>query len=214
MVSSNNDIIREDINRLNELVSKYSSTEEALADIVNTVSFAANKLNTAWKSYQVMAVLGEKERSERDDAIVALTDAVQHWLVEIITKAPELNVKNIPNTRATLEDTMALAEDLILFFTDKKGELAFAGSAMLDITEKLNNTKKEISEAQAIMPLEAECRYTYTEACVDANTVLKMSLDIVRTVFGRTSPEYRQFLEHNTPKDNKTDIIFDNYAAE
>ena len=45
-----------------------------------------------------------------------------------------------------------------------------------------------------IVEAEAAARTAYTEACIEANIVLVRGTEIVCSIFGRTSPEYKQFI--------------------
>ena len=43
----------------------------------------------------------------------------------------------------------------------------------------------------------------YTEACLIANEALVKGLDIIRAIFGATSPEYKQFIARASSKEEE-----------
>ena len=73
--------------------------------------------------------------------------------------------------------------------------------AISDLGDTLDNAKKETAEATAALPAESVAREVYAEACLKANSVLIRGTEIVRAIFGRTSPEYKQFIARSTNKE-------------
>ena len=72
MPARNQVIIRRDINRLKEVIEREKAKNPALLAISVAVTTACNKVNKAWQDYQKISVQGDKERSERDEAINVL----------------------------------------------------------------------------------------------------------------------------------------------
>lgn len=189
-------MIRRGINRLNALVSQHSETHAPLAVIKPLVETAAQKVNDAYQSYQQAAVTGDKERAERDTAIAVLLDWVQHWrpVVMMLVSGASDNIRNLPSSGATPDDVIHVAEDMQAFIQENTEAAAFREQAISDLGTKLDDARKETSEAVQALPAEAAARSAYSEACIEANGVLVRSLDIVRAIFGRTAPEYKQFI--------------------
>ena len=113
------------------------------------------------------------------------------------------NIKNLPSSGATPDDVIRVAEDMIDFINKKNEASSFSADANNDLNDALTNAKKETTDASAILPQEASKRQAYTEACLIANEVLVKGLDIVRAIFGRTSPEYKQFIARVSEKEEE-----------
>ncbi len=196
MPSRNQSMIRRDINRLNETIQRHKEKKPALAAISSRVAAATDKVNAAWQEFQAKAVAGDREREERETAISFLIDWIQNWrpVMMIIIPGADANIRNLPSSGATPDDVIRVAEDMIKFINNNPAAQEFRESALNDMGEGLENAKKETMEATASLPAEAAARHAYSEACVDANPILVGGLTIVRSMFGRTSPEYKLFI--------------------
>lgn len=196
-------IIRRGINRLDALIKDNVSENLALSAISGLVSSAKDKVNNAWQNYQSTAVAGDKERQERNDAINELTDWVQQWrpVIFLVVPGAESNIHNLPAGAATPDDIIRVAEDMLKFIESNSSADTFKESAVTALGERLVIARKETADATAALPAEMSARENYGEACLEANGVLTRSLNIVRAVFGPTSPEYKQFIGRSSAKD-------------
>ena len=205
MPARNQVIIRRDINRLKEVIERTKATNPALLAISAVVTTASDKVNKAWQDYQKVAVQGDKERNERDEAINVLIKWIQRWRPIILLSVPgaDKNIKNLPSTGATPDDVIRVAEDMIEFMRSNPGASSFNAPANSDLGTALTNAKKETGEATAILPQEASARQAFTDECNSANNVLVKGLDVVRAIFGATSPEYKQFIARSSSKEEE-----------
>jgi hypothetical protein len=121
---------------------------------------------------------------------------VQDWrsIVLLIISGASDNIRNLPATGAISNDIIHVAEDMQSFNQDNNEGESFRQSALDALGTKLDDAKKETSEATQALPIEAAARSAYTEACIEANTILVRGSEVVRSIFGRTSPEYKQFI--------------------
>ena len=205
MPSRNQVIIRRDINRLKDTIERTKDSNPALSGILPTVIAVCNEVNQAWQEFQQTAVQGDKERDERDESINVLVKWIQRWRPVIMLSVPgaDQNLKKLPSSGATPDDVIRVAEDMIDFINVKTEASSFKDTANSDLGDALTNAKKETTEATAILPQETSKRQAYTDACLVANEVLVKGLDIVRAIFGRTSPEYKQFIARASEKEEE-----------
>ncbi len=196
MPARNRAMVRRDINRLNSTIERFKAEQPALGAISPMVSKAAKEVNTAWQEFQARAVAGDKEREERETATGRLITWVQSWRPVILLTIPgaDMNIRNLPSTGATPDDVIRVAGDMAKFINDNPGAQAFRNSAIKDLGNGLAAAEKETGEAAASLLTEAAARHEYTQACHNANSPLIRSLEIVKSLFGRTSPEYKQFI--------------------
>ena len=189
-------MIRRAINRLNELIKRYAGTYAPLVAVAGIVEKAAEKVNSTFQAFQKAAVYGDKERAERDTASGILLNWIQDWrpVVMMMVSGASENIRSLPASGATPDDIIHVAEDMQTFIQDNSDAESFRQNAQDDLGSKLEDAKKETSEAAQALPEEAAARTAYTEACMEANTVLVRGSEIVRSIFGRTSPEYKQFI--------------------
>jgi hypothetical protein len=193
-------IIRRDINRLNDLVDQKGAEFPALNSVAGDVHTAANDVNTAWNTFQSASILGDKERSERDESIEKLINSIRQWRPVVLIKVPGAseNIHNLPPSGSTPDDVIRVAEDMLTFINTNPQAKSFREAAAADLSTAIESAKKETSEATAALPQETAARTAFSNACLEANNILVTSIDIVRAIFGRTSPEYRQFIARNS----------------
>ena len=205
MPTRNQVIIRRDINRLKDTIERTKDSNPALSAILPTVIAVCDEVNQAWQEFQKIAVQGDKEREERDESINILIKWIQRWRPVIMLTVPgaDQNLRNLPSRGATPDDVIRVAEDMLDFINVKDEASSFRGAANTDMGNALTNAKKETTEATAILPQEASTRQAYTDACLLANEVLVKGLDTVRAIFGRTSPEYKQFIARVSEKEEE-----------
>lgn len=200
MPSRSQAMIRRDINRLKDTTERNADDHSALAAIKQMVSSAAETVNSAWQRYQVTAIAGDKEREERESAVRSLIEWLQRWRPVLLLVVPgaAVNIRTLPPSGATPDDVIRVAEDMIEFVKNNPGAESFRDQALQDLGDNLENARKETSEAAAALPAEAAARQTYSEACQIANNVLVSGTEVVRAIFGRTSPEYKQFIARSS----------------
>lgn len=181
---------------MNDLIKRYSGKYAPLEAIAAIVEAVAEKVNSSYQTFQQAAVSGDKERDERDSAVGVLLTWVQDWrpVVMLIISGASDNIRNLPATGATPDDIIHVAEDMQSFIQENAEAESFRQSALDALGTKLDDAKKETTEATQALPIEAAARSAYTEACIEANTILVRGSEIVRSIFGRTSPEYKQFI--------------------
>ena len=198
-------IIRRHINRLNLLIKERAAQIPALLAIAGIVESITEKVNSAWQNYQAAAVSGDKERQERDEAIRLLLDWVQSWrpVIMLASEGAENNLRNLPAGAATPDDAILVAGDMLNFINENADMETYRERAIESLGERLENARKETAEATAALPAEAGARDAYSEACIEANAILTRSLGIVRASFGRTSPEYKQFISRASAKEEE-----------
>ena len=205
MPSRNQAIIRRQINRLNLLIRERAGSAPALIAIAVIVEKVTEKVNSCWQAFQAVAVSGDKERHERDESIRLLLDWVQSWrpVIMLAAEGAAMNLHNLPSGGATSDDVILVAEDMVKFISDNPDMETYREQAVQSLGERLDNAKKETAEATAALPAEAAAREAYSEACIEANAVLTRCLNIVRATFGRTSPEYKQFIARASAKEEE-----------
>ena len=207
MATRNNLIIRRDINRLNDLIAARGAKVPALQAIADVISPAAQKVNTAWQTFQAASVSGDKEREERDTAIGELVKWIQLWRPVVLIRVPgaESNLKILPASGATPDDVIRVAEDMQEFINSNPSTESIREITGSSLSALLESAKKENNEAVDALPMENQCMANFSEACTAANTVLVPGLNIVRTAFGPTSREYKQFIARNSGNDDDED---------
>ncbi len=207
MPSRTQAIIRRDINRLNETIERHKDTQPALAAISRIVNTAAQDMNNAWQRYQATAVAGDREREERQTAIRTLIKWIQKWrpVMMLIVRGADSNIRNLPSSGATPDDVIRVAEDMLKLISENLDAKSFRASCIDDLGDGLENAKKETLEATSILPQEAAARHDYSETSIVANTALNAGLNIIRSRFGPTSPEYKQFIARDTPEEEEAE---------
>lgn len=208
MPSRNQTVIRRDINRLKEALSRHSESNPALGVLLPMVETAAGKVNTTWQQYQAAAVTGNKERDERDAAIDKIMRWIQQWrpITLLIVPGASENIRQLPCSGSTPDRAIQVAEDLAAFINTNETAASFREQAQTELGTLLEDAKKENQEAVAALPAESSARQAYSEACIEANTVLIRGLEVIRSIFGRTSPEYKQFIaRRSTAEEDEID---------
>ena len=196
MPSRTQQMIRRDINRLKDTIERNKETHKSLAAIHSIVSSAAESVNKTWQTYQGNAVVGDKERGERNESIKIVLDWIQSWrpIMLMLIPGASSNIRQLPPTGATPDDVIRVAEDMVELINGNPGAESFREEALNALEEKIDAARKETSEASAAWPAEAAARQAFSGACRSANDILIPGTDAIRAIFGRTSPEYKQFI--------------------
>jgi hypothetical protein len=197
-------MIRRGINRLNDLIKQHQEVP-ALKVIGATVASCADGVNAAWQRFQNAAIDGDRERAERDTAMGELLSWVQQWRPVVLMLVPgaDKNIRNLPYGAPTPDDLARVAEDMLTVMKENMETANILQPATEDLGDKIEKARKETAEAALALPAESVARTAYSEACLSANDLLVRGSEIVRSVFGRTSPEYRQFIESSKGKEEE-----------
>lgn len=201
----NQSMLRRAINRLYETAMRNKDAYPALAAILALVTEHRNLVNETWQQYQSSAVSGDKEREERDSAVGILMSWVQEWrpVTFMLVPGASQNVHTLPAGGTTTDDVIRVADDLSKFIKTNEAAAQFRESAFSQLGDKLKHARKENREAVGALPKETAARDFYSDACEAANTVLVKGSEVVRSVFGRTSPEYKQFIIRNSNEEEE-----------
>ena len=208
MPHRNQTLIRRGINRLYDTLLRNKAAYPALAAILAIVTEHKSRVNEAWQEFQSTAVAGDKARAERDTAVGMLVSWIQQWrpVVMLLVPGASSNIRNLPSGATTSDDVARVAEDLAAFIKSNDGSASFRKSALDDLGDGIEAVKKETKEAAAALPAEASARESYSEACEAANTVLVKGTEVIRSIFGRTSPEYKQFIQRESSEEEEENI--------
>lgn len=197
--------IRRDINRLHATIQQYKDEHPPLAVLADITAAAAEAVNKAWQDYQQLAVLGDKEREERDKTIAQLKQWIKKWRPIFILFMPgaQENIKKILYSTATPDDVIRVVEDMIELMKNNPNADRFRNEALETLGDRLEVARRETSEAVAILPREVDARRIFRDACKHANVILTRGIQVVRSIFGRTSPEYKKFIARSNPSKDK-----------
>jgi len=198
-------IIRRGINRLDELIQDNAQAYPVFSAIAPAVNTAKNSLNEAWQNFQSTAVAGDRERAERNEVIDSLNEWIQQWrsVIFLLVPGADENIHNLPSGGGTPDDIIRTAQDILKFIKTNSDTGSFSEEAIKDLGDKIETAIKETDEATEALPEEALTRNLYSEACIDANKILVRSLNVVRSVFGHKSPEYKQFTIRASKKEEE-----------
>lgn len=207
MPARNQAKIRRDINRLQAEIQRHATAQPALAAIQSYVESATDTVNARWQAFQQAAVEADRERAERATALDDVRDWVQRWRPVVLLAVPgaAANTRALPPRAGTPDDMVRVAEDLQAFINDNPSTSPFRAAALGDLAQTLNQARTEVAEASAARPMEVAARAAYSEAVLQANTVLLRGTEVVRAIFGPTSPEYKQFIARSTPEEESQD---------
>ena len=196
-------MFRRGINRLYETVKRNKDNHPALAAISPLVNEHRDRVNETWQNYQGAAVAGDKEREERDTAVGILMSWIQEWrpVTFMLVPGASQNVHTLPASGTTTDDVIRVADDLSKFIKTNEAAGQFRESALSQLGDKLKDARKENRDAVSALPKEAVARELFSEACEAANSVLVKGSEVVRSIFGRTSPEYKQFIIRNSKEE-------------
>lgn len=203
MPSRNQAMIRRDINRLDDCCRQYGAEHAALAAIAPLVHERAAAVNAAHQALVDALASGRKERMERDDALDKLRSADSRWRPAVLLMVPGADgaVRALPPANGTSDDAIHAVEDLRKFIAENPAVASIRKDALGELDAELASAKKELGEATVALPDEHAARDAYTAATLAANPFVVHGSEMVRAIFGRTSAQYRQFIEHS-PKDH------------
>jgi hypothetical protein len=147
----------------------------------------------------------DEERDERDESLANVRSWIQRWRPVVLLTVPgaAANLRALPRGAATADDLLRVAGDLVAFIDTNPAAAEFRKEALDEIGSGIEDARKETREATEALPREAAARDALTEASVAANEVLVRGTEVVRAIFGRTSPEYKQFIGRAAKADDE-----------
>ncbi|MEM9490627.1 MAG: hypothetical protein AAGC55_15885 [Myxococcota bacterium] len=153
-------------------------------------------VNERWQAFQQAVVTADKERTERNTAVDAVRRWVQRWrpVVLLVVPGASTNLRALPPAGATPDDMIRVAEDLRQFLGSNPGAADIRDAALSDIGDGVTIARSELAVARAARPVAAATREAFTQSVISANEVLVRGSEVVRAIFGATSPEYKQFI--------------------
>jgi hypothetical protein len=205
MPSRNLSLIRRHLNRLHDLIKREADKYPIFKTIGPFVAEKTDAVNGAWQNYQQISVKGDRERAERDTAIAALIGWIQRYRSAILMTVPgaDQNLGRLPSGASTPDEVIHVAEDMQRFLENDESAAPIREDALSTLGPVLDAAKKETGEAMAALPAEATASNAFTQACLDANEALIHGINIVRSIFGPTHPEYRYFIQRSSAEEEQ-----------
>jgi hypothetical protein len=196
-------LIRRHINRLCATVSRNVEKSAAFQAALGLIQKKTDEVNQAYQRLQAAVVSGNREREERETAIGRLLDTLQVWRPLILMAVPGANesIRALPPGAPTVDELVQLGKDMISFIENNDATAGFREDALREISESVEAAAKESGEARVALGEEKAAAEAYTEACDSANTVLVRGTEMVRSYFGATSPEYKQFIQRESAEE-------------
>lgn len=197
--------IRRDINRLQEVVALHREAHPVLEAMATQVNTLTAQLNAHWKAYQEVSLRGNRERQERAQVVEKLRAWLQQWRPVVLINVPgaEANLRKLPTRAATPDDLLRAVEDLRDLIHTKPTAAPFREGALHALGTLVDDARREVQDATVVLSEEKRARQDLRESSHAANTLVAHTMDILRSLFGKSSPEYRQFLTRtNTSEKN------------
>lgn len=202
-------IVRKDIHRLVDLIAAESPAHPVLAAVKPTIEAHVVAVDAAYQTLTGVAVRAARERDERDAAIDRLSRWVRTWRPATLAIVPgaAASLLELPTAKGSADQIVRIAEDLKAFIErDPKAEPLRLPS-LTELGTLLDVATKEASEATLALAEEAAAREGVARSTNAANDSLVHTLSIVRTLFGPTSPQYKQFIAiERAEEDTKPEI--------
>lgn len=198
--------VRRDINRLVELIDGRPQ-EPALQALRSLVVPHAERVNAGARTLAAARLAQDKEAAERDTAARTVLTWIQTWRPLVLIAAPgaAANLRALPAGAATADDLLRVVSDLralIDTYRDPAGNpFAFAEAALAGLAEADAALGRESSDAVQALAAEAAAQGEFAEATAAAAPVIVRGSQVVRALFGPTSPEYRRLVQRSTPEE-------------
>lgn len=193
-------LIYRHINRLKDTIGEYAPEHAALAALKPGADAYAAQVDSAYQAYVDSIAKGDKERGERDSAIDALRNAVSKWRGVVLCTVPGAGatVHALPPRGGTVDDMLRVGDVLEHFIETNPATTAFRKDAVGELKPLLAAAGKQTAEATSALPAQQAAREAFGAACLAANPFLVHATEVVRAIFGPTSRQYKQFIEHTT----------------
>lgn len=205
MATRNNDQIRRGINRLDATVDAHPEFP-SLAAIKPDVNSSAGSVNNTWNNLQMLTLQGGAERGARNILVTDVFSWVKQWRPVILIKIPsaESSLRALPNSGATPDEVVMVALDMVGIIK-KNPDLNVIAEEALKKEAVILEADKKVKSANVLLGQEKAAQLAYTDACLSANSVLVRGSEVVRALFGRTSPEYKRFITKSVGTDDEDD---------
>lgn len=165
---------------------------------------AADLVNETWRTFQQAAVDAKRERKERDSKLDELVAWGRIWRPIVLLQVPGANIRALPAGGSTSDDAIRVVADLAAFIKKNAGAAEFRDDAVAALGTLVEDARKEYAEAKAAGPVESGARDAFSEATIAGNTVLVRGTEVVRAVFGATSPPSTSSSSPATPPKRTT----------
>ena len=194
MPTRSHTLIRQDINRLNAVIRLHQALHPPLTLIASAVDKAAVRVNKTWRHYHTLIAANMKIMDLQDSPLLTLLGWIHRWrpVIQILIPGAEIRLRKLSSRRWTIHDLIWLAEDMRMLIETSGDGLEVA---LDDFGEGLALSKRAL-QVPVSFPNENEAFEAYTKACLEANKILLRGTQIIRAIFGRTSPEYKPFIDH------------------
>ena len=194
MPTKSHTLIRQDINRLNAVIRLHQALHPPMTLIAPAVDKAAGRVNKTWRHYQALTTANMKVMDLQDSPLLTLLGWIHRWrpVIQILVPGAEIRLRKLSSRKWTVHDLIWLAEDMRMLIESAGDGLEVA---LDDFGEGLALSKQAL-RIPVSFPNETEAFEAYTKACLEANKILLRGTQIIRAIFGRTSPEYKPFIDH------------------
>lgn len=191
--------IRKDITRLAALIEREKAAHPVLVAMAPVIAGHAAALDEASRTVTEISVRAARERDERTDAVDLLYRWVRTWRPAVLVLVPGAakSLLELPTASGSPDDILRVAQDLHAFLLRDPAAEPLRAAAIAELGHQLGLTETEISEATRALADEAAARERQTRLATAANEALVHTLAIVRTLFGATSPQYKQFIPNS-----------------
>jgi hypothetical protein len=154
----------------------------------------------------MLILQGSAERGARDILITDTLTWVQQWRPVLLIKIPnaENSLRALPTSGATPDEVVRVALDMVGIMK-KNPDLSEVANEALKKEPVIIEADNKVKSANTILSREKAARQTFTNACLSANAILVRGSEIVRASFGRTSPEYKKFINRSVGTDDEDD---------
>jgi hypothetical protein len=194
MPTRSHTLIRQDINRLNAVIRLHQELHPPLNLIAPVVDKAARQVNKTWRHYHGLITANMKVMDLKDSPLLTLLGWIHRWrpAIQILVPGAEIRLRKLSSRKWTIHDLIWLAEDMRMLIESAGNGLEVA---LDDFGEGLA-ISKQVLQVSVSFPDETEAFESYTKACLEANNILLRGTQIIRAIFGRTSPEYKSFVDY------------------
>ena len=197
--------IRRDLKRLKGVVDEHAVAHAELDVIKEDVDQHVEAVDTTWRASQAASIKSTKELKERDVAATPLLKWARSWRGVIKIKVPgaSANIRELPTDGATPDDVINQASDIQALISTNPAAAPFRERALAKLGTKLEDAKRENTEAKAAVPAKEQAEDAFAEATLAANFILVEGSRIVRNIFGPKSYEYKRLITRKRTKEEE-----------
>jgi hypothetical protein len=196
MPTRSHTLIRQDINRLSAVIRLHQELHPPLTLIAPVVDKAAREVNKTWRYYHRLITTNMRVMDMQDSPLLTLLGWIHRWrpALQILVPGAEIRLRKLSSRKWTIHDLIWLAEDMRMLIESVGNGLEVA---LDDFGEGLALSEQAL-QVSVSFPDETEAFETHTKACLEANKILLRGTQIIKAIFGRTSPEYKPFADYYT----------------